>query len=106
MGSLRPYRASVTPAVSDAVFAGATTGLPSPDDWRCTLHLRGSGRERGKVYTKYHPPNGKCVRSKQAAWALLGLDTASGAAQPASNVTKAGKSSTEVSSSYACGHSF
>ena len=55
------------------------------------MHLRGSGNERGKVYTKYHPPNGKCVRSKQAAWVLLSLDTASGAAQPASNVTEAGK---------------
>ena len=99
----RPYRVTGTPAMSDAVFSGATTGLPSPVDWRCTLHLRGSGRNRGKIYTSYQPPNGKCVRSKQAAWVLLGLDTTSGAAQPTSNATTAG---TKVAFCLACGHCF
>ncbi|DBB04319.1 hypothetical protein WJX77_005715 [Trebouxia sp. C0004] len=76
-------------ARQEFVLETVAQGLPSPDDWRCTLHLRGSGSERGKVYTTYHPPNGKCLRSKQAAWVLLGLDTKSGAAQLTSNVTKA-----------------
>ncbi|KAL0027710.1 hypothetical protein WJX79_010789 [Trebouxia sp. C0005] len=32
----------------DFVRDTVAKGLPSPDDWRCTLHLRGSESERGK----------------------------------------------------------